>query len=199
MELAASLVPEQKLNQLKNELDVAIQQLQQIEDELGIVKVEGALAGLKAATSSQDGKRLTFEKKLESLEMVSARIVATMKKSPPLSEGAKALELRGAFEGAKRSTMVYIEAAETLDVDLQQLAGRYSSFGSAFSDSATKYQDAVRATAGGNATTLYEVSVHLKSLIPSAKSAQDYATTAGDKASSVGFYKMLPELKKAIL
>jgi hypothetical protein len=198
MELGASLFDESKLNLLKKELEIATQELQNIQDQQGVIAVEQAMAGLNEAMSAQNANRVAFQKNLEALELVGARILKEMKKTGSLSEAAKALELRGAFEGAKRSTMIYIDEAETLDGDLQQLAGRYSGFGTSFSDSAARYQEAVRVTAGGNSETLYDVSKYLKSLIPAAKTAQDYVTTAGDKANAAGFYRMLPELKKAL-
>ena len=198
-ELGASLLSTAQLEQLQKELELATKRLTEIEDSLGVTRVEEALAGLQKAASGQDGHRIEFENKLRELELVGARIASTMKKSKALASGAKAVELRSAIEGAKRSSLLFMDGAEALDEDMQKLAPRYASFSSSFEDAATKYRDAVRATADGNATTLYEASVYLKTLLSSARGAQGYFQSVGDKASSNGLYRILPELRKAIL
>ena len=198
-ELGASLVSTAQLEQLQKELELATQRLTEIEDSLGVTRVEEAMAGLQKAASAQDGHRIEFENRLRDLELVGARIASTMKKTTALASGAKALELRSAIEGAKRSSLLFIDGAEALDEDMQKLASRYASFASSFEDAAARYRDAVRATADGNATTLYTASVYLKTLLSSARGAQGYFQGVGDKASSHGLYRMLPELRKAIL
>jgi hypothetical protein len=188
-----------RLAQLEKELELATQEVTLIQDELGVVLVEKALARLQGTVSEQNTRRMKFENKLTALELVGARIVSTMKKSSALASGASALELRGAVEGAKRSSKLFIDGAETLDADMQSLAPRYASFASSFEDTAVKYRDSARATAEGNATTLYEASIYLKSLVSNVRGTQDYLHGVNDKASSHGLYRALPELRKAII
>jgi hypothetical protein len=188
-----------KLAQLEKELELATQEVTLVQDELGVALVEKALARLQGAVSEQNTRRMKFENRLTALELVGARIVSTMKKSPALASGASALELRGAVEGAKRSSKLFIDGAQTLDADMQSLAPRYASFASSFEDAAVKYRDSARATAEGNVTTLYEASVYLKSLVSNVRSTEDYIHSVNDRASSHGLYRALPELRKAIV
>lgn len=188
----------ENLKQLQTELDIATKGLQDVEDSIGVTKVEEALAGLQQAASQEDANRIEFENKLTALNLVGVRITGAMKKSPALAAGAKALELRDAVEGARRTSQLFANSGRALDDDLQKLAPRYAAFASSFEESATRYRDAMRATADGNVTTLYEASVYLKTLLSNVAATQPYLQGVGDKANSNGLYRILSELKKAI-
>lgn len=188
----------ENLTQLQKELDIATKALQDVEDSIGVTKVEEALEGLKQAASQENANRIELENKLTALSIVGVRIAAAMKNTPALASGAKALELRDAVDGARQTSQLFLNSAKALDEDLQKLAPRYSAFGSSFEDSSTRYRDAVRATAQGNATTLYEASVHLKTLLSEVAATEPYLQSVGDKANSNGLYRILSEVKRAI-